>query len=378
MSETSTIKQSLIIYRSQRHLEYHKNNIKYRIFSNKATNSSWRDDFKKKKVGLSTSKNIISKITVPLSEDTFENSQFLQVISRNRSIRSLDLRFYYFEELNNSGRASLFKQIKKTFTLCSRVQKINIRILNKSLKPNYPFPFRFLTLMRSLTSCSFSPETPYIQQFQNLFNYLIDTNRKGLKHTTCLYLQSTNYLDKDDREISLLEVKKTFAKIKGISQNIFLKISYVDDTQFRDLFSREMDLPLQNLVEFNIRSTAPDSCQKLFLNKIQDRFICFTNLQKITLDLHSFSFDYSFESLSRFILEVKSLTTLKITLEHYEKDESINRFVGDLKRCLNLSSLSLSFTKCTCINNSFLLSLMQSLQSLQKLRDFCFWTTDGE
>jgi len=206
---------------------------------------------------------------------------------------------------------------------------------------------------------------------------LIGANRKGLKHTY-LCLESTKYHDKDDREISLLEVQKTFAKIKEISQNIFLKISYKDERQFQDLFSREMDLPLQNLVELNIRSTAPDSCQRQFLDKIQDRFISFTKLRKITLDLLSLSFEYSFESLSRLILGAKFLTTLEISLDHYEKDESLNRFVGDLKGCLNLSSLSLSFTKCTCINNSFLLSLMQSLQSLQKLRNFSFWTTEDE
>ena len=75
MSEVSTIKPGLIIYRSPRHSKFHKNNIKYRLFSNKVTDSSWRDDFKKKKDGLSTS---ISKITVHLSQNTFKTRNFFR------------------------------------------------------------------------------------------------------------------------------------------------------------------------------------------------------------------------------------------------------------------------------------------------------------
>ena len=401
MSTFQKRKPSFIIYRSPRHSKNNKNNIKYRFFSNKVESSSWEKPLKK----CFVFKKRISEITYDLSRDTLKNSKFLQVLARNRSIQTLTLNFYYHQEQQTTGKVLLSKQINKIFLLCSKVEKLNIIISDENWRSYFIFPFQALKLARSLKHFIFNPKILYIDQFRNLCNYLVYANRKNVKHTTLIHLYSNEYFDQDqdqdqDQEhnrVHFSDVQKIFEKIKDMNQNLFLQVSYSkasnveedtsseddetfsdqtsseeEDTPYRTPFSDEMTLPLENLVELNIDPLFLASYRKFF-EKIRENS-SLKKLKKLAFKLVALG-----NSSRRFSLLIpESLTTLDITFNNFEESESLNRFLGGLKECQNISSLSLKFEDCTCLEAPLLLSLSQSLKELQQLKNLTFSTTPGE
>lgn len=88
------------------------------------------------------------------------------------------------------------------------------------------------------------------------------------------------------------------------------------------------------------------------------------------LDLALISFEGPNENqlghLLDFLLTTKSLTTLQITLRKFAKSNSVNTFIERLKECSELSSMTLQFDDCSCVDNSLLMSITRSLNDLPK------------
>jgi len=379
-----TITPGLIIYRSPRHSRSCQNNIKYGLFSRKV---DFLTHLQKSQSTLPM-KHYISNLTRHVSEKTFEEHTFLKLLTRIRNLCSLTLKLSstdwrgessFYSWGNKEPEIKFKKTIRKIFVLCSKAQRINISISNDSFRPP-PFPFKSLVFAKLLKHFSCSLKTSLFKDYENLIDYITRARRRGLEHTNSFEFEIDKFYFYDGHRFDEAgDLKKAIEKINSLSQNPSIKFDIKIDEPIHSSKIRKFTPILENLQKLTELRIHPglDNCLAERLKIIQDN----KNLTKLNLQ---FSYpEYSYQSpdavkdLSSFRLTARSLTTLEVYLKNFTKLQGLDSFMKEIKKCSQLSSLSLQFHGDASVNDSLLSSLMQALKKLPKLTDFTLhqWIT---